>query len=101
MLIDKNFQINTETLKRIDKFLLVCKECITINGINIQTIPMFIFDSYRDAFNYMMMLKPPINSTVISDTRNDEGRSIKYTIDHDDNVLERERIYYVQTIVYK
>lgn len=101
MLIDKNFQINTEILNRIDRFLLVCKECITINSIDTQTIPMFIFDSYRDAFNYMMKLEPPINSTVISDTRNDEGRSIKYTIDHEDNVLECERIYYVQTIAHK
>lgn len=101
MLINKNFQINTETLNKIDRFLLVCEERMVINGIGTQTIPMFIFDSYLDAFHYMMMLEPPTNSTVISDTRNDEGRSIKYTIDHDDNVLECERIYYVQTIVHK
>ena len=88
-------EIRTGSTENTDLFLLIFQERTATSA---QTVPMFVFDNYQDAFGYMAALDPPTNSTVISDVHNNEGRLIKYTVDGGNEV---ERAYYVQTIVHK
>lgn len=81
-------------------YLLVCEEqmegkdgLFTLN----QVLPMFVFDDYKAAFEYIATITPPNDGSIISDYTDDTQRSIVSACFNNGTLYKRS--YYIQSIL--